>query len=62
MRITDVADTEQVVRLIQSTPSHKAEPFKQWLVKTGYERMKEIAGHKQSLVGAKENCQKFGRS
>ena len=38
MRMTDVADTEQLFRLIQSIPSPKAEPFKQWLAKTGYER------------------------
>jgi len=39
MRDTDVADTEQLLRLIQSVPSPKAEPFKQWLAKVGYERM-----------------------
>ena len=38
---TDVADTEQLLRLIQSIPSPKAEPFKQWLAKTGYERIEE---------------------
>lgn len=42
MRETDVADTETLLRIIQSVPSPKAEPFKQWLVKVGYERMKEI--------------------
>ncbi len=41
MRLTDVADTEQVLRLIQSIPSPKAEPFKQWLAKVGYERIEE---------------------
>ena len=41
MRITDVADTEQILRLIQSIPSPKAEPFKQWLAKVGYERIEE---------------------
>ena len=51
MRMTDVADTEQLLRLIQSIPSLKAEPFKQWLAKTGYERMKEIADPEQSLYG-----------
>ncbi len=40
--ITDVADTEQLFRLIQSVPSPKAEPFKMWLAKTGSERMDEI--------------------
>ncbi len=42
MRITDVADTEQLFRLIQSIPSPKAEPFKLWLAKTGSERIDEI--------------------
>lgn len=42
MRLTDVADTEQLLRLIQSVPSPKAEPFKVWLAKVGYERMQEI--------------------
>jgi len=37
-RLTDVADTEQLLRLIQSIPSPKAEPFKLWLAKVGYER------------------------
>ena len=38
MRLTDVANTEQLLRLIQSIPSPKAEPFKIWLAKVGYER------------------------
>lgn len=42
MRITDVADTEQLFRLIQSIPSPKAEPFKLWLAKIGAERIDEI--------------------
>jgi hypothetical protein len=42
MRVTDVADTEQLLRLIQSIPSPKAEPFKQWLAQVGYERIQEI--------------------
>lgn len=62
LRFTDVADTEQLLRLIQSIPSPKAEPFKQWLAKTGYERMKEIADPEQSLDRARENWQKLGRS
>ena len=41
-RMTDVADTEQLLRLIQSVPSPKAEPFKRWLAKVGYERLEEI--------------------
>ena len=39
MRMTDVADTETLLRLIQSIPSPKAEPFKIWLAKVGYERI-----------------------
>ena len=42
MRLTDVADTEQLFRIIQSVPSPKAEPFKQWLAKVGRERIDEI--------------------
>jgi hypothetical protein len=42
MRIVDVADTETLLRLIQSIPSPKAEPFKLWLAKVGYERIEEI--------------------
>ncbi|MCL1893487.1 MAG: Bro-N domain-containing protein [Holophagaceae bacterium] len=41
MRLTDVADTEQVLRLIQSVPSKKAKPFKVWLAKVGSERIDE---------------------
>jgi DNA-damage-inducible protein D len=42
MRETDVADTEGIFRIIQSIPSKKAEPFKRWLAKVGYERVQEI--------------------
>ena len=42
MRLNDVANTEQLFRLIQSIPSKKAEPFKRWLAKVGYERIQEI--------------------
>ncbi len=42
MRETDCADTEDVFRIIQSIPSPKAEPFKRWLAKVGFERVKEI--------------------
>ena len=62
MRLTDVADTETLLRIIQSIPSPKAEPFKQWLAKVGYERMKEIADPEQSIERARENWQKLGRS
>lgn len=42
MRLTDVADTEQIFRLIQSIPSPKAEPFKLWLAQIASERLDEI--------------------
>ncbi|MFM7631691.1 MAG: Bro-N domain-containing protein [Alphaproteobacteria bacterium] len=42
MRVTDCADTESLLRIIQSIPSPKAEPFKRWLAKVGYERIQEI--------------------
>ena len=62
MRLTDTADTEALLRIIQSVPSPKAEPFKQWLAKVGYERMQEIADPGQSIDRARENWQKLGRS
>lgn len=61
-RETDIADTEQMLRIIQSIPSPKAEPFKQWLAKVGYERMQEIANPEQSLDRARSNWQQLGRS
>jgi hypothetical protein len=62
MRVTDLADTPTLLRLIQSIPSPKAEPFKQWLAKVGYERMQEIQDPEMSLDRARENWQKLGRS
>ncbi len=62
MRETDVANVKTILRIIQSIPSPKAEPFKQWLAKVGYERMQEIADPAQSLGRARENWQKLGRS
>ena len=62
MRETDVADTEALLRIIQSIPSSKAEPFKQWLAKVGYERMQEIQDPAQGLDRARENWRKLGRS
>ena len=41
MRLTDVGDTETILRIIQSVPSPKAEPLKQWLARVGYERIEE---------------------
>lgn len=43
MRLTDVATAETMLRIVQSVPSPKAEPIKQWLARVGYERMKETA-------------------
>ncbi|HEX3024439.1 MAG TPA: Bro-N domain-containing protein, partial [Chitinophagaceae bacterium] len=62
MRLTDVGNVEQIFRLIQSIPSPKAEPFKQWLAKVGYERMQEIQDPSLSMDRARENWQKMGRS
>ena len=57
-RETDCADTQKLLRIILSNPSPKAEPFKQWLAKVGYERMKEIADPSQSMESGRENWQK----
>jgi len=62
LRVTDCANTQQLLRIIQSIPSPKAEPFKQWLAKTGFERMQEISDPSQSIDRARENWQKLGRS
>lgn len=59
---TDAADTQQLLRIIQSIPSPKAEPFKLWLAKVGYERIQEVGDPEQSLNRARENWQKLGRS
>jgi len=62
MRETDCANTQNLLRIIQSIPSPKAEPFKQWLAKVGYERLQEINDPSQSIDRARENWQKLGRS
>lgn len=59
---TDVGNAEQIFRLIQSIPSPKAEPFKQWLAKVGYERLQEIQDPSLSMDRARENWAKMGRS
>ena len=51
-----------VLRLIQSIPSPKAEPFKRWLAKVGYERLREIADPALALERTRENWRKLGRS
>lgn len=60
MRLTDVADTEQLLRLIQSIPSPKAEPFKQWLAMVGHERMQEIENPELAQERMKELYEKKG--
>ncbi|RTY82715.1 hypothetical protein EKL99_08420 [Flavobacterium sp. ZB4P23] len=62
MRLTDVADTEQLFRLIQSIPSPKAEPFKQWLAKIGYERIEESQDPEKAIDRAMENYLTLGYS
>jgi len=52
MRETDVADTAQLLRLIQSIPSPKAEPFKLWLAKVGNERIDELADPELTIIRA----------
>lgn len=60
--LTDVANPETLLRLVQSVPSPKAEPIKLWLAKVGYERMQEMADPAQALDRARETWQKHGRS
>ena len=59
---TDVADTEQLLRLIQSVPSPKAEPFKMWLAKVGYERIEETEDPELAFDRAIETYLKKGYS
>lgn len=60
--LSDAADTETLFRLIQSIPSPKAEPFKLWLAKVGYERIQEIADPEKALNRSRGYWQKMGRS
>ena len=62
MRMTDCANVQSLFRIIQSIPSPKAEPFKQWLAKVGFERIKETVDPAQSIDRARENWIKLGRS
>lgn len=62
MRFTDVADTEQLLRLIQSIPSPKAEPFKMWLAKVGRERIDEMEDPEIAINRALETYLKKGYS
>ena len=61
-RLTDVANAESLLRIVQSIPSPKAEPIKLWLAKVGYERMQELADPARSLARARETWQQQGRS
>jgi hypothetical protein len=54
MRDTDVADTETLLRIVQSIPSPKAEPFKRWLARVGYERLEEIGDPELASKRARE--------
>jgi DNA-damage-inducible protein D len=60
--LTDAANAQTLLRIIQSVPSPKAEPIKLWLAKVGYERMQEMADPARSLDRARETWQKQGRS
>jgi DNA-damage-inducible protein D len=62
MRETDTATAEGLLRIIQSIPSPKAEPFKQWLAKVGYERLQDMTDPAQSLDRARQYWQQHGRS
>jgi hypothetical protein len=62
MRLTDVLDTEQILRLIQSIPSKKAEPFKMWLAKVGNERIDETFDPELSIDRAIQNYRRLGYS
>ena len=62
MRLTDVTDTEQLLRLIQSIPSPSAEPFKLWLAKIGYERIEETEDPEKAFDRAMETYLKKGYS
>lgn len=62
MRLTDVANTKELLRIIQSVPSPKAEPFKQWLAQLGKERLEEIADPEQAIEKAIQTYRNKGYS
>jgi len=62
LRLTDVADTEQLLRVIQSVPSPKAEPFKRWLAQVGSERLDETVDPELSIDRAIQNYRRLGYS
>ena len=61
-RLTDVADTQQLLRIVQSIPSPKAEPFKLWLAQVGRERIEETIDPEQAIDRALETYQRKGYS
>lgn len=62
MRLTDVADTETMLRIIQSIPSPNAEPFKLWLARVGYERIEETIDPELGIDRAMKNYLRQGRT
>ena len=62
MRLTDVATTEQLLRLIQSIPSKKAEPFKLWLAEVGRQRLEQLQDPEQSIEQAIRDYRRLGYS
>lgn len=62
MRLTDVADTEQLLRIIQSVPSPKAEPFKMWLAKVGTARLDQMQNPELSIQQAMIDYKRLGYS
>ena len=62
MRLTDVADTEQLLRIIQSVPSPKAEPFKMWLAKVGADRLDQMQNPELSIQQAMIDYKRLGYS
>ncbi len=60
--LTDAADVETLLRLIQSVPSPKAEPIKLWLARVGYERIEEINDPEKALNRSRDYWQRMGRS
>lgn len=62
MRLTDVADTEQLLRLIQSIPSPKAEPFKLWMAQVASERLNQIQDPELSIEQALQDYKRLGYS
>ena len=62
MRLTDVADTEQIFRLIQSIPSHKAEPIKQWIAHVASERIDQMQDPELSIQQAMMDYKRLGYS